>query len=224
MAEKMYLYRRPDHALVNAPEKLPNGATRFVKVAVSVFQGIEFAIRGTCLKEPTLIEALRVLRKIDAASHDVPKLQARYVILKQSERKLIEMAIAKFDWSRFCNDNGMDVWLMWDAFLEGVDPESEVYSKTWIEYDAMKPPAEYVEWKAQHEVELAAYNNAVAKAEAEALAKNAPPASEATGAAEAGKPQDNSGEAVETVEAVPVTEHTAPEEGAETEKADAPSE
>ena len=200
MAEKMFLYCRPNHTLIKSPEKLPNGAVRYVQLAVSAFQGIEYAIRGTSLQAPTLIESLRVLRKFDAASHDVPALHARYVVLKQSERKLVEQAIAKFDWTRFATDNNMDVWLLWTEFLECVDSESEVYAKTWIEYDPMNPPAAFVQWKAEHEKRLAEYNKAVADAEARKLAE-----AEAEAEAEAAKGKQE-GVAVEAVDPVPVTE------------------
>lgn len=173
-SEKMYLYQRPKHNIIRVPERLPNGATRFVEAAVSAFQGIEYAIRGTSLKEPTFVEALRVLRKIENASHEVPALQHRYLVLKPSERKLVEQAVTKFNWSEFCTNNTIDVWLQWGDFLEGFDSESDVYADTWQAFDPLNPTKEYAEWKQQHQIALEKYNQSVANAEAAALKSTQP--------------------------------------------------
>lgn len=176
MSAKTYLYRRPDHAVVKMPQRTPGSNTVLVTdVAVSAFQGIEIAVRGTSIGGGTLVEALRVLRKIEEASHDVPKLEARYLVLKPSERKLIEDAVAKFDWSKFCADTGANLWTNWMEFLEGFDPESEEHKKTWIAFDPLNPPAEYVDWKSKHTADLAMYNEAVAAAEAAKLASTQTP-------------------------------------------------
>lgn len=182
--EKQYLYQRPKHTVIRVPDRLPNGATRFVEAAVSAFQGIEYAIRGTSLKEPTFVEALRVLRKIEKASHEVPALQHRYLVLKPSERKLIEQAVTKFNWSEFCTNNNIDVWIQWGDFLDGFDSESDIYAETWQAFDPLNPTKEYAEWKQQHQTALEKYNQSIADAEA-AVLKSTQPEGAAAVAAEA---------------------------------------
>ena len=177
MSAKHYLYRRPDHAIVKMPQRQPGSNTVLVTdCAVSAFNGIEIALRGTKIGGGTLVESLRILRRIEEASHDVPKLEARYLVLKPSERKLIEEAVVQFDWSKFCADTGANLWTNWMEFLEGFDPESDRYAKTWIAFDPLNPPTEYADWKAKHTADLAAYNEAVAAAEAAKLSNAAPTA------------------------------------------------
>jgi hypothetical protein len=173
MAEKMYLYHRPNHAVVSDTDRDPETGTVIMrgKSLVSAFFGLDLAVRSVCLGAGTLAEALRVLRKIEKANHAVPQLQDRYLVLKPSERKLIEHACNTFNWSRFCEEQGMNIWTGWMEFLEGFDPESDVYAKTWISYDPLNPPTEYADWKLAHSTDLAHYNARVAAAEAAARDK-----------------------------------------------------
>lgn len=170
MAEKLFLYKRPNHAVVNDTDRDPATGTVIVKgkSLVSAFFGLDLAVRSVSLGGGTLAEALRVLRKIDKASHTIPQLQDRYLILKQSERKIVEHAVSTFNWSRFCEEQNMNIWISWVEFLEGFDTESDVYAATWLSYDALNPPAEFAEWKLSHSTALEKYNKQVADAEAAA--------------------------------------------------------
>ena len=171
---KLFLYKRPNHAtVITDSEKDPKTGTLLIKkqMAVSAFVGIDIAVRGVSIGGTTMVEALRILRKIEKASHDVPNLQDRYLILKPSERKIVETSVTTFNWSKFCTENGINLWTSWLDFLNGFDPEADEYASTWLEYDPMNPPIEYATWKLQHDKDIAAYNDRIAKAEAAAAAK-----------------------------------------------------
>lgn len=168
MSEQLFLYKRPDHAkVITETAKDPKTGTLIVKKQslVSAFVGIDIAVRGIAIGGNTMVEALRVLRKIEKSSHAVANLQDRYLILKQSERKIVETSVTTFNWSKFCTDNGINLWVNWLEFLDGFDPESDEYSNTWLAYDPLTPPAEYAAWKVQHDKDIRDYDARVAAAE-----------------------------------------------------------
>lgn len=168
MSEQLFLYKRPDHAkVITETAKDPKTGTLIVKKQslVSAFVGIDIAVRGIAIGGNTMVEALRVLRKIEKSSHAVANLQDRYLILKQSERKIVETSVTTFNWSKFCVDNGINLWINWLEFLDGFDPESDEYSNTWLAYDPLTPPAEYAAWKVQHDKDIRDYDARVAAAE-----------------------------------------------------------
>lgn len=176
MSEQLFLYKRPNHVnVITESAKDPKTGTLIVKkqTLVSAFVGIDIAVRGVSIGGNTMVEALRVLRKIEKSSHAVANLQDRYLILKPGERKLIETSVTTFNWSKYCTDSGINLWINWLEFLEGFDPESESYAATWISYDPMNPPEEYATWKTQHTADIAKYNERVANAEKAAATKKA---------------------------------------------------
>jgi hypothetical protein len=176
MSEQLFLYKRPDHAkVITETAKDPKTGTLIVKKQslVSAFVGIDIAVRGIAIGGNTMVEALRVLRKIEKSSHAVANLQDRYLILKQSERKIVETSVTTFNWSKFCTDNGINLWVNWLEFLDGFDPESDEYSNTWLAYDPLTPPAEYAAWKVQHDKDIRDYDARVAAAENAAADKAA---------------------------------------------------
>lgn len=184
MSEQLFLYKRPNHVnVITESAKDPKTGTLIVKkqTLVSAFVGIDIAVRGVSIGGNTMVEALRVLRKIEKSSHAVANLQDRYLILKPGERKLIETSVTTFNWSKYCTDSGINLWINWLEFLEGFDPEAEDYASTWLAYDPLKPPAEYAAWKLQHEKDIALYNERVALAEQAAAKTEAEVATHSTG-------------------------------------------
>jgi hypothetical protein len=153
---------------------------------VSSFSGISEAVKAYGLTGGTnLVDSLRVINKLDKASaYQAADLIDEYVVFTESEKTLIIAAVSAFNWAKLSAESGNTVWTNWATFLSGiVDPESEEYALAWTEYVATNPPVEYAEWKAKHALDVAAYNKAVADAEAAAIARKAAEAQAAADAA-----------------------------------------
>jgi hypothetical protein len=143
---------------------------------VSAYAGINEAIKATGLSGGTnLVDSLRIINKLDKASnYQSADLIDEYVIFTESEKKLIVDSVSAFNWAKLAAESGNTVWTNWAGFLSGiVDSESEEYALAWTEYVATNPPVEYAEWKTKHTADIAAYNQAVADAEAAAIARKA---------------------------------------------------
>jgi hypothetical protein len=143
---------------------------------VSAFSGISEAVKAYGLTGGSnLVDSIRVINKLDRASnYQSADLIDEYIVLTESEKKLIIDAVSQFNWAKFSADSGNTVWTNWAIFLSGiVDSESEEYALAWTEYVSTNPPAEYAEWKAKHTADVAAYEKAVADAEAAAIARRA---------------------------------------------------
>ena len=172
-----YLYRSPGHARVRLLNRNPDGTSVDAGFQlVSAFSGIGEAVKAYGLTGgANLVDSLRVINKLDKASnYQAADLIDEYIVLTESEKKLIVDAVTAFNWAKFAAETGNTVWTNWAVFLSGiVDTESEAYAAAWIEYVSTNPPVEYAEWKAKHTVDVAAYEQAVADAEAAAIARKA---------------------------------------------------
>lgn len=174
MTATTYLYKRPTHSILRVVDNDPVTNTPIVKQEhyVSAFNGIDLAVRAVSMNNGHLAEALRIIRKLEKASHRDPKLHAQYVEFTAQEKKIIEDSVLGFDWSKFCTQNNTTLWTNWTGFLEGFVSETEIYEKTWLSFDPKNPPSEYAAWLLEHEKNLAAYDAEV-RAATEAAAKKA---------------------------------------------------
>lgn len=196
MSTKTFLYKRPAHHPTKVIERRDGNMVLAGEIQTSAFDGIDAAIRGVAMGNNTLAMAIRILRKLEKAKHEhEPNLHHQYVVFTEQEKQIICSAMNQFNWSEFGAQTGNTTWTRWIDFLEGFDAESELFSKVWLEYDPMKPPAEYAEWLVQYEKDLAAYNEKVAAARAAVLATKTNPPADAPATSESGAETSESGDA-----------------------------
>ena len=171
-AVKTFLYKRPKHSQLQLVQKDKDTGTLIQQgiQPVSAFAGIDAAVRGVSLGGGNLHESLRILRKLEKASHREFNLHPMYVEFTSAEKDIIVNSVNQFNWSKLCADIGHNLWTNWLDFLAGFVSDDELFAQTWIEYDPTNPPAEYAAWKIEYAEALAAYNKAVEEAEARAAA------------------------------------------------------
>lgn len=172
MEPTTYLYKRPNHSIIRVVDTDKDTGTPIVKAEhyVSAFTGIDLAVRSVSMSGGKIADALRIIRKLEKASHRDVNLHSLYVEFTAHEKKIIETSALEFDWSKFCASNNTNIWINWLLFLEGFVEGTETHLKTWIPFDPKDPPAEYATWLLEHEKRIQAYDAEV-RAATEAAAK-----------------------------------------------------
>jgi hypothetical protein len=170
-----YLYKRPQHFLLRIIANDPDTNTQILKgeQAISAFAGIDIAVRGVSMNNGQLADSLRIIRKLEKASHRETSLHDLYVEFTAQERKIIEASVIGFDWSKFCAQNNTNLWINWIEFLEGFIEGTDTNKATWTVFDPKNPSEDYASWKLAHAELIESYNAEVKAAELRAAAKAA---------------------------------------------------